>query len=166
MSRQYSVSIPVKKHIEKFLSVREGNPISPKDKAMTWLVVRPYLIYKIQDNYSKEQREKQLSNYDGEIRFQISTSKVKSYGLIATANSVILINRFFEHYFGRELYHHVKEVEKNDGRYKGFNIAIEDFANKHNIILEEDISMEALQKLYKRHRQYEKEIGAKNVARA
>jgi hypothetical protein len=166
MSRPYCVTIPVKRHIEKFLSIRDGNPISPKDNAITWIVIRPYLVYKVKDNYSADQRSRQLSKYDGKIQFQFTTSKVKSYGVTASANSVILINRYFDHYFGRELYHHVKEVEKNAGRYKGFKAAIEDFAEKHNIVLEEDITMEALLKLYNRHRQYEKEIGAKFVARA
>ncbi len=55
-------------------------------------------------------------------------------------------------HFGRELSSFVQSYLNSDGRYRGYNVAISEFCRLHDIIIDEDISMDALQKLEFRHR--------------
>lgn len=167
MSQYYTVSIPVKAHIEKFFRVREGSPIRSSDQSMIWLTVRPYLLYKPGDGLSRDQRNRQIEKLKGEIKLQLSINKVKLYGLQVKPSSVILMNMILDHYFGRELYWHVQSCEYNPGRYKGFKLAIENFCALYDIEIEEDISNDALLKIYQRQRDlHHKLIGAKKISPA
>lgn len=70
-----------------------------------------------------------------------------------------------DHYFGRELYWHVRSCENNPGRYKGYKIAIEEFCRLYDIDQEIDISSDALKKIYHRQRHLQDKLkGAKKVS--
>lgn len=164
MSRYYNIHIPVKPYIQKFFHPRDGSPIFPNNHPMLWLFIKPYLQYKVQDGISISQRHRQISNLKGKLTIQLSVSKVKLYGIQARPSSIIIINQLLDTYFGKELFWFVSKCEQNTGRYKGFSKTIEDFCQLHNIEIEEDISTESLQNLYKRHRKkYFLQIGSKNI---
>jgi hypothetical protein len=155
MSKHYHIHLPVKPHIQKYISIKEGNPIQALNKSILWMVLRPYLVYKINDRLSDKSRQQQLSLLKGRVQIQIAKSQVRSYGLHMRGGAVVLVNKFLDNFFGRELYLHVQKCEANQGRYKGYKQAIEEFADKYDIIIEEDISMDALLKMYQRQKEYE-----------
>ncbi len=162
MSRYYTISIPVKPHIKKLITAREGDPIQAINKSMLWMVLRPYLEYKTGDSLSKKAREKQLSKLKDKIDIRISISSVKTYGIHIRKSNIIIVNKFLDFYFAKELYWFVRPYESAPGRYKGYKNAIQRFCDSVGIVIEQDISLNALQKLYHRHRKAEKRIGAKN----
>ena len=167
MSQFYNVSIPVKPHIEKFFRVREGHPIRSSDQSMIWLTVRPYLMYKQRDGLSRDQRMLQYHKLKGKIIIELSMKKVKLYGLEVKPSSVILMNMILDHYFGRELYWHVQNCEKNHRRCKGFKQEIEKFCAVFGIEIEHDITYEALLKIYQRQRDLQvRLIGSKKISPA
>lgn len=155
MNSHYSIKIPVKPYIQKFISTKEGNPILAINRSIVWDVIRPYLEYKTKDNLSQIVRVRQVNRLYGIIQIQVSISKIKNYGINVRPQSIILINRFLDNYFGKELYWHVRHCEKNAGRYKGYYEAINQFVKKFNIEIEDDISLDALLKMYYRQRNYE-----------
>jgi hypothetical protein len=166
MSTVYRVTIPVKPHIEKFFRVREGFPIRSSDRSIFWLTIRPYLLYKILDDRATQQREQQLTRLKGTLTVELPITKMKVYGLQVRPSDIITINMLLDHYFGKELYWHVKACEHNPGRYKGIKSYIENFCDIYGIVEEVDISMDALSKIYLRQRSIYKRIGTKNVAPA
>jgi len=152
MSSHYNIHIPVKPHIKKFIAIKEGDPVMPIKRSWLWMVIRPHLQYKVSDNLAHSVRKRILAGFSGNITLRVSISKVKSYGLHPRTASIVLINQFLDQYFAKELCWFVEGSKKNTGRYKGYKKAITQFCKKYNIELEEDISMNALEKLYGRHR--------------
>lgn len=150
MSSFYTVRIPVKPHIQKFFHTREGFPIRSSDQSISWLLIRPYLMYRRSDDRSRQQREKQISGLKAEITVQLSIHKVKLYGLSASPQGIILLNMVLDNLFGRELYWFVQANISGSGRYPGIKTAIEKFCRKFNIELEEDISLNTILTIYKR----------------
>jgi hypothetical protein len=163
MSTVYRVTIPVKPHIEKFFRVREGSPVRPSDRSLFWLTIRPYMIYKSSDGRSILQREQQLTKLKGILTVELPITKMKVYGLQVRPSDIITINMLLDHYFGKELYWHVRACENNPGRYKGFKSYIENFCELYGITEEVDISLEALLKIYNRQRTIYQRIGTKKV---
>lgn len=163
MSRHYQITIPVKPHIQKFIEAKEGMPLLSVNRSIIWKVIRPYLQYKVHDNRSHQQRQLKMIKLKGAIVIRVSMNKVKTYGITPRAGAVILISEFLDHYFAQELYWYVKVVETKEGRYKGFKKTIEEFATRYGIILDEDISFDALERMYRRHRENEKRNGSTNA---
>ena len=85
---------------------------------------------------------------------QLAKSNVKVYGLQLRVSAIGFINKVLAIYIGKELSAHVELFLKKEGRYKGNNAALRDFCNKYNISIDEDISLDALQKLSFRSRKY------------
>lgn len=165
VSQHYKIVIPVKPYIQKFYHPVDGSAILPKFQPMLWLIIKPYLQYKVKDGLSKKERKDQVDNLKGQITIKVSMSKVRLYGMHVSPTKIILINKVLDHLFGRELYHYVSKCEANTGRYKGFYKTIEDFCRIHNISIGEDISKESLLNLYKRHRdRYLSIISSRNVS--
>lgn len=99
----------------------------------------------------KKDRNIQQS-FPAEIRIQLPKSAVKIYGLQLRPESIIYINNILGDYFAIQLAFWVQMQTKADGRYKGFNPAIHDFCRMHDIIIDEDISLDALKKMEFRKR--------------
>lgn len=150
MNSYYTVRIPVKPHIQKFFHSREGYPIRSSDQSISWLLIRPYLLYRRSDDRSPQQREKQIQALKASIIVQLPMHKVKLYGLSASPQGVILLNMLLDNLFGRELYWYVQANISGSGRYPGIKTAIEKFCAKHEIELEEDISLNTISTIYKR----------------
>ncbi len=162
LSDYYLISIPVKPHIKKFITSKEGDPVNPQKSSMTWLVIRPYLFYKTNDTLPLHKKEKLLHNLSDRIYIKLALSQQKNYGRFIRPSSAIFINRYLNYLFGKELYWHVMATDMKEGRYKGYNTALISFCEKHDIIVYEDISLDALQKLFFRHCRYDKKSGATN----
>lgn len=88
---------------------------------------------------------------------------MNDYGLDLTDDQIIQINRAWDAQFEEELYFHVKRSIKAEGRYKGYNEAIETFAELHGIIIGIDTTFECLKKTEYRFRKNLENILVKNV---
>ena len=148
MGDYYFLTVPVKKHIEKFICTAEGPFVINKKQSFIWHIIRPYLIYKVLSGHRYDDIQK---SFPGKIKIRIPKSNIRVYGLHPRVSAIGFINKVLGMYFGKELAAFVQKNIKN-GRYHGYNNAIEDFCKENNILIEEDITMDALQKLEFRHR--------------
>lgn len=89
---------------------------------------------------------------------------MSSYGIDITDDNIIQLNRYFDHMFAQELFYFVKHnASVKRSRYNGHNSAIEGFALKYGISIEEHVTMECLKKTYYRFRKRNEIILANNV---
>ncbi len=153
MGDYYLLKVPVKKHLQKFIHAQEGPSINNRKQSFVWHIIRPYLTYKVISGHRYDDISK---SFPGTISINIPKSNVKIYGLYPRLSTIGFINKVLGMHFGRELSSFVHSYLNNDGRYRGYNSAIIEFCRQHDIIIDEDISMDALKKLEFRHRKKSK----------
>lgn len=149
MADYYVLKVPVKKHLQKFIHSQEGFPINNREQSFVWHIIRPYLQYNVLSGCRHDDINK---SFPGHISINIPKSNVRRYGLYPRISTIVFINKVLSMHFGRELSYYVYTFLHQDGRYKGYNSAIESFCQIHGIIIDEDISLDALKKAEFRHR--------------
>jgi hypothetical protein len=161
MNTHYTVSLPVKAYIKKYVSTVEGYPINYSSNNMLCMIVRAYLQNKCSSGLSKQQLQTAVASRNEciEIKIPRSEKNTRTIGTYINADNIILINRFLEFWFEAALQEFIKEYTKtNVGRYRGLKGAYVAFADQYNIVLEQDISFEGLKKIEYRNRQKKTEI--------
>jgi hypothetical protein len=153
MGGHYFLTIPVKKHIQKFVTASEGDVISLRNHSFICYLLRPYFTYKIHSGHHYQDISK---SFPGTIKIKLVKSNVRIYGLQPRLSQIGFINKVLSMHIARELTLHVQLFLKKEGRYRGYNEALRDFCTRHNIIIDEDISLDALQKLEYRGRKKNK----------
>lgn len=154
MGDYYFLSIPVKRHIAKFINSTEGDHIVINNKNYYWTLIRPYITYRINTGHKTTITDTSF----GKIKIKLPQSKMRAYGVQPRPGTVGAINQVLNDYFSLELSYFVHTWLKNDGRYKGFKSAIHEFCKMHNIVIDEDISFDALKKLEFRNRYRRKKL--------
>lgn len=149
MADYYVLKVPVKKHLQKFIHSQEGFPINNREQSFVWHIIRPYLQYKVLSGHRYDDINKSFPGY---ISINIPKSNVRVYGIYPRMSTIGFINKVLSMHFGRELSFYVTNFLTREGRYRGYNSAIESFCQLHNIIIEEDISLDALKKMEFRYR--------------
>lgn len=158
MGSYYTISVPVKKHISKFIISTEGNPFRIAKENFVWKLIRPYMVYKVPPGWHRHEDFDKL--YPAQIRLQLPMSAIKFYGLHIGKSETAMINNVLSDYFSIQLYYFVELNTSRDGRYRGINRAIEKFCEQHQIIIEQDIYIDALQKIFFRRKQsFKKKLG-------
>jgi hypothetical protein len=152
MSKFYTVRIPVKKYLEKFINSTEGTIISSQreKQSLIWLFIKPYLDYKGDDGLNTSERIKFIHKLHGEIKIELPMSMVKIYGIQIPDASIVFINRMLISYFSKYLYLQVMSQVTQGIRYKGVNKALYEFCDKHRIVTDDDITTDALIKQFHR----------------
>lgn len=152
MSQFYSVSLPVKPHVKKFVQSLEGNTIYWKGTSPLCMILRAFLVNKTPIGYSSSRLHNAVSCRRSIITMYVPISKMGTVGTYISPDNVILINRLLEDWFEKTFLSFVQVQVKKDGRYRGYKDAIESFVALYNIDVEEDISMDGLIKMEQRSR--------------
>ena len=161
MNTHYTVSLPVKAYIKKYVATVEGYPINYSSNNMLCMIVRAYLQNKCRSGLSKQQLQTAVASRNEcvEIKIPRSEKNIRTIGTYISSDNIILINRFLEFWFEAALHEFIRNYTKgNIGRYRGLKDAYVAFADHYNIILEEDISFEGLKKIDYRNRLKKSEI--------
>ncbi|MFL5786729.1 MAG: hypothetical protein ACJ748_01640 [Flavisolibacter sp.] len=152
----YSLNVPCKGYIKKYFSCLYGDPVTLDHKTdfgdtiFTKMTARP--LYRLNHHNINQA----FLFFDSQLKFQLPADFFYRIDLELTKQQIYNINRYLENCFRADLFMII-----NCATFFGVEIrtTIEAFARKHEIILEEDITYEALQKSYYR---YKKSSVAKN----
>lgn len=152
----YSVTLPVKPHIRKYITAMEGENIMFDSRSMLCQIVKAYLENSNKCGLSQNKMAANILSRTQEISIKIPVKKMGYIGHTIKPDNIVLINRFLEDIFERTLIQYVKDYikeEKKEGRYKGYKDAYYAFAKTFGIEIDEDITLEGLQKIDYRNRQ-------------
>jgi len=171
--RNFSLSIPTKTYLKKYLYKRYGYPIQINNQTLIGIVVGSILEKKVHDNNPKEDRENKFATFSDKLELVIPAYKIYSYeqGLHVSKKKAIVINRYFEVQFEEDLYryclHNTDPVSRNLN-YKGrggcgYDKAIINFASQYNLEIDVDITFESMKKNEYRFRKKIESLSCGNV---
>lgn len=155
MSTHYSVSLPIKPYIKKYVHTIEGSPIRFDSNSMLCMIIRAYLQSKAKSGRSRQELTSAVSIRRERLEIQVLKTKknVSVIGHFISEDNIVLINRYLEELFEQELHRFINQyIQSAEGRYKGYKAAYFAFAELYNIVLEEDITFDGLKKLEYRNR--------------
>lgn len=151
----YTVSIPAKPHIARFAHTRYGNPVQLGAKNTLGCLINALL--------SGSNHRAKFSPHHADLRFKYLTGGIhcaaplsemlrgKTFGL--SLDNILVINQFLENEFEEKLYFYCQRQANWQKRRSGIDAAIEAFAKFYGILLDEEITYEALKKMEYRTRQ-------------
>lgn len=156
--KYYTVSLPCKRHIEKFVRAIFGDEAIRADHSSTLgCFVLVSLEKEIYDSRNVTE-DFQYKGMEGSVPIQVSQYVWQTIGFEIAPEKQLIINRFLENYFKESLYLYCAARAKEEGRFKGYDKLIYEFAKKFNLVLDagvgevEDISYEGLKKMEYRYR--------------
>lgn len=152
MANHYSINIPTKPYIKKYLEALYGSPVVFTQENYFGTSVLAYLDKKF---YARETEELTFRKWDKFTenltiflpRWWLLQSH---FGKDLPRQNIIYLNKHFENRFEEDLYKHVKGRVRTGGQLKD---AMEEFCKDHGIELEYDISYESLKKKEQRARE-------------
>jgi hypothetical protein len=151
--RTYSVDIPTKTYLRKYVHAVYGNPVQLKYNTNLGILV---LCLLEKDHFTvdmnKEKMDVRLSYMNDKIGIITPLSKMQKRGFSLTNNKIIAINRFIETEFQQELYKYCRDNKQDRSWRPGIDKSIHAFAEQFGILVDIDITFEALKKAEYRYR--------------
>ena len=150
----FSVELKTKPYLSKFMKCIHGEHLQfhISDDFGRWIAI--CLEKNVLPDMNKQTVTNYLVDYTTTIKLKFPYHWLlhSYYGCTIKDKNTIFINKEIQHRFEQKLYLYVERHSIPDKRYKKLNEAIESFAAKYNIIIDEDISWDALVKLVYRLR--------------
>jgi hypothetical protein len=153
LTNTYTVSLPVKPYVKRYVETVEGTPLQFNSKSMLCQIIRAFMQNKNYTGLSRTQLNTAISSRTATIDIILPIQNMYKIGTSVSPHGIMFINRFLEGLFEQALNKHVRETIRRNGRYKGFKEAYYSFAELYNIELDEDITYEGLQKMDYRFRE-------------
>jgi hypothetical protein len=163
-SRSYTVIVPTKTYLRKYLHAQYGNPIK-----LDYLTTLGNLVLCLLDNktftinVSEKYKEQRIQYMNDEVHFTAPISTMYWKGFTLSKDKIIAVNRFIENDFVRELSFYCKSNLKNRAWRPGIKEAIYSFCQEHQIEMDEDVTFDALQKSEFRYRKREEQRKEKKL---
>jgi hypothetical protein len=145
--RTYSVNVPTKAYLRKYIYAEHGWPLELNYTTTLGTLILCMLgneEFSINMNNGDKETRIQFMNDEIEFTAPLNTMRYKGYSL--NRDKIIAINRYIENSFVEDLHRYCKYNIKDTAWRPGIHKAIEAFAESYGIVLEEDISFEALKK--------------------
>lgn len=156
-NHHYTVVLPVKPYIKKYVTAIEGDPIHFDSRSMLCMIIRAYLQNKARTGLSASQFKAHQSARNQQLQIIVPIKKMWYIGHHIKPDHMVLINRFLEDCFERALNHHINSNTKGDGRFRGYKEAYHTFAELYSIDMGRDISYEGLKQLdFRNRKKFEK----------
>lgn len=149
--RVFTIRIPTTPYFKKFITKYHGHPIRINNNTPIGVVVITLLQNKKHINYKEKNKDTRFITFNDHIIATLPMDAIKYWGCNLSEDAVIQLNRYYEAFFEESLYFYVQRNIRPDGRYKGYNEAIQKFADYFGIT-DDDISMEGLKKMEYRYR--------------
>lgn len=147
MRTTYSVSLPVKPYVLKYVQTVEGSPLNFTSSSMLCMIIRAYMENKNYTGLSQQQLNTAISTRSAVLQILIPVKQMHRIGTTINPDGIILINRFLETCFEKALRKFIVDNIKEGGRYKGFKEAYYAFAEMYNIDMETDITYDGLKQM-------------------
>jgi hypothetical protein len=141
MIEHYSVSVPCKTYVRKYFCTLYGDTIQLNQQSDTFDTILTKMVTKPLQRLNHHKLNQAFLFYNNQIKFQLPIDYFHRLDKDLDRQQIFSINRFLENVFESDLFTIV-----NIGAAFGIErrTAIESFARNYNIILEEDITYEAL----------------------
>lgn len=144
----YTLSLPVKPYVLKYVQTVEGSPeLMFQSSSMLCTIVRAFIENKNYTGLSQQQLDTAISTRNATLRIIIPMKQMYRIGTAIRPDGIVLINRFLEEWFERALIKFMNDHTRKDGRYRGFKEAYFAFADLYNVEIEKDITLEGLKKM-------------------
>jgi len=153
-SKHFTICLPTKPFLKKFLEAKFGSPIQFGLDDFFGMVIASVMDKNVYPNRSHKEIKVNFDKYDVEAKIFLPFCWLKyyRYGNGVEPKKAVFINKMLEHSFENELYTYVRMHTKKDIRYRGYIPAYESFAQLYNLVIDEDITLENLQKTEYRFR--------------
>lgn len=143
----YSVKVPTKSYLRKYIYAKYGQPIKLNYTTTLGTLILCMLdkeAFTVKMSEQKKEQRIQYMNDEIILTAPLTTMRWKGYSL--TKDKIIAINRYLEDLFVEDLHRYCKFNIKDTAWRPGIKDAIFSFADAYGIDVETDISFEALKK--------------------
>lgn len=149
----YTIKIPTKIYLRKYLLVKNGIPFPLNYNSTFGTLILCLLGKKSFDiNMNDQKITNRIAGFNDHFIAISPISTMKNKGHSLTNDKIIAINRYLENEFAEELHKFCNDnIEKRNWR-PGINKAIYQFAEKYGIEVDIDISFDALKQAEYRYR--------------
>lgn len=145
----FTFILPSKTHIKKFITSTHGDPIKLDLKTDIGFVILNTLASRLDGKMSRGNIDLWQNRYIDKIIFKIPFHYLSITKRELTPATFILLNRYFENQFEKEL---TRFIDKSLSAGSTIKKGIENFMDQYGIDLEHDISYEAVKKAEWRNR--------------
>ena len=153
MPEHFTVTIPCRPHIAKFAALRYGSCISINNShALGSLLIGLLQKPSFDCSYSNITKSIRYQQFTSSIQCLVEKHNVYMVGITLTPDHIIQINTFLENDFSDRLAIFIWSRIQHNTRYKGYKKALTDFADRYNILIDEDITFDGLKKIEYRTR--------------
>lgn len=143
----YSLYLPVKPYIYKYVSALEGAPLSFISPTFICSTLRrllnvssDYSVPRLMNGWLRSTNEARTQ----ELEIVIHSRYHKEVVATIDENIAMCCNFFLENHFKRTLSQFVESNRTPDNRYEGYRDIVHNFARLYNLSIEEDISFDSL----------------------
>ena len=155
--RNFTVRIPTKPYIRKFIGKMYGTPIT----LSYWNPLATFVLSLLDKerfdiNMNSEKTRSQIASFTDEILFCAPMKTMYYKGHSIDPNKIIAVNRFLDDLFARVLCQYC-QLNVSDGKTR-YDQAIVDFMRGCEIEIDQDITMDALKKIEYRYRKKQEEF--------
>jgi hypothetical protein len=152
--KTFALTIPTKSYIRKYIHSRYGYPVVLNNKTLFGTVMISLLEKKAYSSGARDIHKATFSTYRDKVEMVIPQSYIikNIHGLHISIDKAIVVNRYYENQFEEDLYHFCKYNLTKNGKHPGYDVAICQFAERHCIEFDVDITFEALKKMEYRFR--------------
>lgn len=162
-SKNFTIHIPTKPYLAKYIASRYGHPVQLNNNTLLGIVVLSLLQKKVCTHLNLRDKHLQFRSFSTSITFLAPWRYMSHYGVDLTDEQIIQLNRAWDTQFDEELYYHCQRSINHANRYKGYNEAIEMFAENHGIVIGVDTTFECLKKTEYRFRKVLENNMSRNV---
>ena len=157
--RRFTVNIPTKTYLKKFLHRFYGDPIPLTYHNQIGIFILPLMERQnFTVNMVQSDINSRMSFINDTIICKSALRNMGYKGHSINPDKIIAINRYFENLFAEKLYIHCLKKTTPGQRNPGYDKAIIDFTTVCSIDIDIDISMDALKQTEYRQRKEEEKI--------
>lgn len=146
------IRIPTTTYIKKYLQIHYGPQIMINNHNPIGVMVIALLHKKSITAMTLALKDTRFIKFNDELICTAPWKLRYLAGIHLDDDGVIQLNRFFEASFEETLYQFVRFQITTPGRYPGYDEALNRFADRYGIELDDDISFDGLKKIEYRYR--------------
>jgi len=152
MNPHFSVKLPTKAYLKKYLEVLCGTPVTFDTNSYLGKVIALVLDKSVYPELSRKVIHKSFDVYDKELTIFLPIRWIKKYyyGTDINSKKVVYINKLIEDRFEDELFMYCQALDLLGIERKD---ALLEFCKKYNLEIDEDITFECIKKMEYRIRQ-------------
>lgn len=149
--KSFSISIPTKPYLKKYIETVYGNPVNFSTKDYFGMTIALSLKKPIRNKEGQPVKKMRFDSFTSNFILKASTSWFghSDYNLAVDENQALTVNKLMEQKFEEDLYNFCTQLSLVGVETKD---ALHLFCEQYNLEIDEDIAFEALKKKEYRYR--------------